>query len=134
MNQEEAGDSFKGKGKLFYDTYALYEIAKGSEVYKEYAQGYEIITTKMNLYELYYTLLKESNKELAERFFNELNGDCADIKDEDIKLAAKFRFKEIKKGLSYIDCLGYVVAKSLGVKFLTGDKEFKGMENVEFVK
>ena len=32
------------------------------------------------------------------------------------------------------DCVGYVVAKRVGVKFLTGDREFKDMPNVEFVK
>ena len=32
------------------------------------------------------------------------------------------------------DCIGYIIAKRLGMKFLTGDKEFEGFENVEFVK
>ena len=33
-----------------------------------------------------------------------------------------------------VDCIGYMTAKRLGVKFLTGDREFEGMDNVEFVK
>ena len=39
-----------------------------------------------------------------------------------------------KQDLSMTDCVGYVVAKRLGVKFLTGDKEFRNFQNVEFVK
>lgn len=33
-----------------------------------------------------------------------------------------------------VDCIGYVYAKENGLRFVTGDKEFEGMENVEFVK
>ena len=44
----------------------------------------------------------------------------------------KFKFK--KEKLSYIDCLGYEVAKKLKIKFLTGDEGFRDKENVEFVK
>lgn len=32
------------------------------------------------------------------------------------------------------DCVGYVVSQRLGMKFLTGDKEFRGLPNVEFVQ
>ncbi len=32
------------------------------------------------------------------------------------------------------DCIGYIFAKQLGIKFLTGDKEFENLDNVEFVK
>ena len=51
-------------------------------------------------------------------------------------LASEIRIQERKneKKLSLIDCLGYVIAKSLGMRFLTGDREFEGMANVEFVK
>ncbi len=34
----------------------------------------------------------------------------------------------------YIDCIGYVIARRMGVLFLTGDKEFEGLESAEFVK
>ena len=36
--------------------------------------------------------------------------------------------------LSFIDCIGYYLAKKNKAKFLTGDEKFKNMENVEFVK
>ena len=46
----------------------------------------------------------------------------------------EFRVKNIKKDISITDYVGYFMAKNLGVKFLTGDKEFENFENVEFVK
>jgi len=39
-----------------------------------------------------------------------------------------------KVNLSHADALGCEVAQRMGMKFLTGDEAFKGLENVEFVK
>ena len=36
--------------------------------------------------------------------------------------------------LSYVDCIGYMISRQLGIKFLTGDEQFKDFEGVEFVK
>ena len=33
-----------------------------------------------------------------------------------------------RRNFSLINCLRYVIAKRLGIKFLTGDREFKGLE------
>jgi hypothetical protein len=38
------------------------------------------------------------------------------------------------KKLSLVEALGYSYSRKLGIKFLTGDKEFIEMENVEYVK
>ena len=45
-----------------------------------------------------------------------------------------FRFNESKLILSYADCIGYITAQIHNMKFLTGDKHFKGMKDVEFVR
>ena len=58
------------------------------------------------------------------------------VRDGDYIETSKIRLLTNKKGknLSLIDCLGYSCAKRLGIKFFTGDREFKYMENVEYVK
>jgi PIN domain nuclease of toxin-antitoxin system len=38
------------------------------------------------------------------------------------------------KKLSTIDCVGYSVANRLKIPFLTGDREFADMSNVQFVR
>src|SRR3989344_9651269 len=126
MNQEKDGNNI-----YFYDTYVLYEIAKGSKNYEVYADK-NIITSLMNVYELYYQLLKDKKEDLAEQFFARLLSACVEIIPQYVKEAAKFRKQEIKRKLSYIDCLGYIIAKELKVKFLTGDKEFETLHNVKF--
>jgi len=35
------------------------------------------------------------------------------------------------KKLSYVDCIGYIMAKSRNIRFLTGDEQFK---NAKFIK
>lgn len=55
--------------------------------------------------------------------------------DENVIIAAnKFRFRNKSKELSTADCVGYAYALKNGLTFLTGDKEFEGLLNVEFVK
>jgi predicted nucleic acid-binding protein len=46
----------------------------------------------------------------------------------------KFRKKNKKRNLSYADCIGYIYALKNNLIFLTGDKEFEDLKNVEFVK
>lgn len=123
-----------GSKTLFYDTYALYALATGKETYAEFSKGYKILTGLMNLYEFYYISTKENNNNLAEEFFDRLVSSCIKIKPEFLKKAANFRFKEIKRKFSYVDCLGYIMAKENNVEFLTGDIGFKDMPNVRFVQ
>ncbi|OIO41019.1 PIN domain nuclease [Candidatus Pacearchaeota archaeon CG_4_10_14_0_2_um_filter_05_32_18] len=129
MNQEKVGNKV-----LFYDTYALYAIVKGEESYRNYISNYKILTNLMNVYELYYILIKENENKLAEEFFDKLINFCVKIEPNIVKEAAAFRLENIKKKFSYLDCLGYVTARSLKVKFLTGDEGFRDISGVEFVK
>lgn len=118
----------------FFDTYALFEILHENENYLKYSKDISIITTKLNLMELHYALLRLYDEEKAEEAFDFYNKFCIDFDDEDIKETNKFRLKNKTKKLSYIDSLGYILARKLNAKFLTGDNQFKNLEGVEFVK
>src|SRR3989344_4111154 len=109
MNQEKVGN------ELFYDTYALYAIATGKESYLKFSKGYTIATSLMNLYELYYTLNRDGQSELAEEFFDRLVGSCVKMGADIVKESAKFRMKNVKSRFSYVDCLGYTIAKSKSI-------------------
>ena len=124
---EEEGETF------FFDTYAFYEIYEGNENYKKY-EGCGIVTTKLNLFEIYLTILRYYGENDAEKIFNNYYEFVKDFDEEIIKDAAKLKFKFSKRDLSMTDCIGYELAKQLGIKFLTGDEQFKDMENVEFIK
>ena len=119
---------------FFFDTYALYEIIEGNENYKKYVKNIAIIITKLNLMELFYGLLIKYNEKTANNFYEKFLPYCTGIDDNTIKKAMIFRALNKKRDLSYVDCIGYIISKHRNIKFLTVDKEFENMENVEFVK
>ena len=119
--------------EYFFDTYAFFEIFRENENYQDYNFS-GMITTKLNLMELHYGLLNTHGRETAEKLFYRFLGNCAEINENTIIEANMFRKENRRLKMSYIDCLGYTIAKARNVKFLTGDKAFKGFENVEFVK
>lgn len=119
---------------LFFDTYALYAIVRGWPSYARYVKGREIVTTLMNLYELYYVLRREAGHDIAEIAFQQLAPCCSPITPDAVQAAAMFRQEQAKRGLSYVDCLGYAIAREQRIPFLTGDDCFKGIAGTEFVK
>lgn len=56
-----------------------------------------------------------------------------DVDIETIKDANEFKLQHKKKRLSVPDAFGYITTQRYGLKFLTGDSQFKGMIGVEFV-
>tara|TARA_Y100000034_G_C6749587_1_gene333096 strand:+ start:403 stop:774 length:372 start_codon:yes stop_codon:yes gene_type:complete len=117
----------------FFDSYAIIEIIKGNENYKKYTKSI-VLTTKLNLFEVFYVLVRDVGEKEANYFIDKYYPSIIDFDKEIIKKSAKFRLKYKKRDLSMTDCIGYFLSKKWKVKFLTGDKEFEDMENVEFVK
>lgn len=119
---------------FFADSYAIIDYFKGNQKFKKYFEENETITTKLNLMEVYYSALLESTEEKAGEYYDFFLDKCIDFDDDTIKKAMKLRFKEKSKKLSYVDALGYQISLEKNVKFLTGDKQFKELKNVEFIK
>ena len=121
------------KKSFFFDSYAFFEIIKGNEGYLPYISA-EIVTTKLNLFELYHGFLKDKNEELARISLEKYYSFAIDFDEEIIKGAAELKIRLNRRDLSMTDCIGYILARQLKIKFLTGDRQFQDMENVEFVK
>ena len=120
--------------KYFYDTYAIIEYLKGNTKYQKYFTEPLGVTTKLNLMELYYGLLDDID--YADDVYDTFSSVVIDISDEQMKNAMKVR-KELKQerlNISYVYAIGYSVSIEMGIKFLTGDREFKNLPSVEFVK
>ncbi len=119
--------------KYFLDTYAIMEIIKGNPAYDRFVDG-ELFTSLFNLYELYYNLLEDCGEAIAQKYFYEFYDSLIPITDNHIFQASVFKLQYKKSKVSYTDALGYVMAVTEGMKFLTGDKAFEYIENVEWVK
>lgn len=117
----------------FFDTYAIIEIIKGNQNYENYKHQ-KIVTTFLNLIELHYSILKDYGPEIAEVILNKYSQFTVGINLDTIKKSNEFRYKNKKSKFSTADVIGYFVALQKGIKFLTGDIQFKNLDNVEFVK
>jgi predicted nucleic acid-binding protein len=120
--------------EFFYDSYAIIEYLKGNKKYQKYFKEPIGVTTRLNLMEVYYSLL--GNEEYAEEIYSSFLSVVIDLSDVDIRNAMKKR-KELKQqgqNISYADAIGYSISIERKIKFLTGDREFKDLPNVEFVK
>ena len=119
---------------FFFDTYAFYEIIVGNPNYLPFVKDVKITTTQLNLMELYYQLLSLYDKESALRLFKRYEEFIVPVSNAIIIEAMDFRKQNYKKNISYVDCIGYVIAKKMDIPFLTGDRQFEDKENVKFVK
>lgn len=115
----------------FFDTYAFFEIIRGNSDYKKYEE-INVITTVFNLAELNYGLKKEKDEKSANEITEKYRTFLVEVTLDDVKEAMSLKIKN--KQMSIPDVIGYTIAKKYNAKFLTGDKEFKNMPNVEFVK
>ena len=117
----------------FFDSYAIIEITGQNPAYAVF-QDEAIITTALNLAEVHYILTCKSGEVAADEIIDNLDVSLLEFTRSIAVEASKLRHQHKEKHMSYADCLGYIAALKHGLKFLTGDDAFRGMESVEFVK
>ena len=120
----------------FLDTYAIMEIYKGNPNFSRFQiDPASAVTTYLNLMEAYFVCLKDFGEEEAEKIYAAVMPIAISIEAAAIiKSSMKFKLKNQKSRMSFVDCIGYTYARALNTSFLTGDYAFKGMEGVEFVR
>ncbi len=108
-------------------------MANGNQSYNRFKEvkGH---TTLFNLYELYVQTLKNNGEQIAKKAFNDCKKMLIEIKDAHIFLAASFKTRDKKTHFSYTDAIGYAIAETEGLMFVTGDNEFRNLPNVQFIR
>jgi|SRR3989344_7927297 len=119
--------------EYFFDTYAVIEIIKKNPNYEPYVDN-DVTLVVFNMAEVYYSVLNTFDEKTAEEIYEKYKSAIVEIPEEVLKESMKFRKTHKKRNLSYADAIGYTYALKNGMKFLTGDKEFENLPNVEFVK
>lgn len=119
--------------RFFFDTYAIIEVIKENQAYFRFKEC-PIVTSILNLGELYYALIKDFGEDFAEEWHDKLKPMALDVTLPEVIGGMKFKYKKKKVNFSFVDCVSYAMAKEHKLIFLTGDKEFAGLPNVEFVK
>ncbi len=121
---------------FFLDSYAMLEIARVNPKYRSFI-GESVITSRSNLLEVYCILLEHEEEALAKMVLEILGPIAADLPLELIPKVAYFRRRRrgaTGRRFSYVDALGYVIARENAFTFLTGAHEFEGFPEVRFVR
>ena len=121
--------------RFFYDSYAVLAYLSDNPNYRSFFEENDGFLTKLNLMEIYYRTLEVHGDQAASQVVKVFAKYVMDFGLADIEGSMKLRLELKKNGrdISYADALGYYLALKSNVKFLTGDKWFKGLEGVEFV-
>lgn len=119
--------------QYFLDTNAMIEIERGNRAYRPYLSRAHA-TSVLHLYEMAYAVHRDRGEERARRAVSDFRPFCVGVEDEDMIAASAFRLSQRRRRYSYADALGYQMAVRRGMRFLTGDRAFKGLKRVEFVR
>lgn len=122
-----------GTEAYLLDSYACMEMLRGNQAYQRFTTAMAVLT-KLNLFEVYHALLRQDGIRNAEVSLERYYPLAVDFDRQVIREAAQLRVRLRERNLSMADCVGYTLALQMGVRFLTGDRQFKDLPNVEFVK
>lgn len=124
--------------RVFYDSYAVLAYISGEKAFAKYFDGQSSggVLTKLNLMEIYFRAAKLHGHEAAREVIDRFSRYLIDFDIDDIAGCMKLREELMKKriGISYVDALGYYLAKKMRIPFLTGDRQFADLAGVKFVK
>lgn len=117
---------------LCLDTSVLVEIARANPKFAKLNKEPFVIPDAI-LAEFYGVVLREWDEQTAEYWFGKMSPFAQQTTKELLKDAVLFRHKNKAKNLSFFDAVGYIYALKGGHRFLTADKDFNGLPNVELV-
>ncbi len=118
--------------EFFFDSYALFELLEKNPKYLPY-ENRSFILTIFNVAEVVYFVLKDWGIDAAREMYQDLLEHVVEVDEETLLSAVRLRHEYNKRKLSYTDCIGYVCALRKKIPFLTGDRQFHDLPNVEFL-
>lgn len=118
------------------DTYALFAALDGAPAYRRSFVGGNVGTTALNLVEFAYGLVRRGHDERLDELLDPFLELVVEPDPEVVARAARFKEARREAGArcSFVDAWGYATAQWLGVPFLTGDEDFRGVPGVRFLK
>ena len=117
-----------------YGLLAFFEREPGSEkvesaLIEANEKNRDILMSAVNFGEVYYIVLREYGQEKANEIEKIIQTLPIDIVDVDISLAKEAALYKAFKKISYADCFAAALAKINKAELITGDKEFKEVED-----
>lgn len=91
--------------------------------------GTNLLMSSVNWGEVYYITKREKGEATAEEVIKILDSFPIDVVDVDKNLAKQAGSYKSSKKMSYADCFAAALAKTRKAELITGDKEFKKVED-----
>jgi predicted nucleic acid-binding protein len=119
------------------DAYALmafFEDEPGADfvrglILKAEEDGTNLLMSVVNLGEVWYSIARTNTPEIADQYINDIQGMAIEIIDADWKLTHQAAAFKVNGNISYGDCFAAALAKERKAELITGDKEFKVLQN-----
>lgn len=83
----------------------------------------------VNLGEIWYSISRKSSAETADHYIEQIQGLPIEIINADWKLTRLAAAYKVNRNVSYADCYVVALAKLYDGQVITGDREFKFVEN-----
>ena len=97
----------------------------------------KLVICLINMGEIWYSISRKTSPESADHFIQEIQSMAIETIDPDWALTRQAAIYKAKGNISYADCFAAALAKLHGAALVTGDKEFKQLENeitIEWLK
>jgi len=91
--------------------------------------GAPCLMTVVNWGEVYYKLIRSEGAKVADRTMDRLGAQPIRLVDVDLPLVRQAAAFKAAGGLSYADCFAAALARREHAELVTGDREFKAVEN-----
>jgi len=113
---------------------AFFENEPGADVVRDLILKAEdnkvnLLMSVVNLGEVWYSIARTTSPEIADQYIGEINGMAIEIIDADWQLTRQASEFKVNGNISYADCFAAALAKTKKAELITGDKEFKNLEN-----
>jgi len=113
------------------DTYALVEICDGNHPFSTLLNE-EVVIPDLTMAKFYGNLYRKYGLKTAEYWLRKLTPLCRSVSREILIKAVQYRIDNKFQNISFFDCVGYLFTREHNILFVTGDKEFKHKEGVDF--
>jgi predicted nucleic acid-binding protein len=88
-----------------------------------------LLMSVVNLGEVWYSIARTTSPETADQYVHEIKGMAIDIVDIDWTLTRQAAAFKANGNISYADCFAAALAKLHKAELITGDKEFKILQD-----
>lgn len=119
------------------DSYALmafFEDEPGADfvrglIQKTMESDTNLLMSVVNLGEVWYSIARTNSSEIADQYVHEIKGMGIEIVDIDWTLTRQAAAFKVNGNISYADCFAAALAKLRKAELITGDKEFKALQD-----